>query len=174
MLCSASDARRVLAAASDAGFASCPTGPIRKRGSPDTGQAHAARLGLAGRFVIGYSGNLGRAHEFEPWCRAAAGASRIRLSHHRRGAKAEACRDSVRARASKFLFPGLSTGRAAERQPGGGGCPFRQPVAGIGRTDRAEQDLRHSGGRTAGAVCRRHSGDVARLLTRKIAESRSK
>ena len=66
------------------------------------------RLGLAGRFVIGYSGNLGRAHEFD----TLVGAARLLRADSRfaflitgSGAKADALRDSVRAEGlDNFLF----------------------------------------------------------------------
>jgi colanic acid biosynthesis glycosyl transferase WcaI len=65
------------------------------------------RLGLAGRFVIGYSGNLGRAHEFETLI----GAARLLRDDARfaflitgSGAKADALRDSVRAQGLDSFF----------------------------------------------------------------------
>jgi glycosyltransferase involved in cell wall biosynthesis len=66
------------------------------------------RLGLAGRFVIGYSGNLGRAHEFD----TLVGAARLLRADSRfaflitgSGAKADALRDSVRVEGlDNFLF----------------------------------------------------------------------
>jgi colanic acid biosynthesis glycosyl transferase WcaI len=69
------------------------------------------RLGLAGRFVIGYSGNLGRAHEFD----TLVGAARLLRADSRfaflitgSGAKADALRDSVRAEGlDNFLFQPL-------------------------------------------------------------------
>jgi glycosyltransferase involved in cell wall biosynthesis len=66
------------------------------------------RVGLAGRFVIGYSGNLGRAHEFETLI----GAARQLRSDPRfaflitgGGAKAESVRNSVQAQGlDSFIF----------------------------------------------------------------------
>ncbi len=68
------------------------------------------RLGLEGRFVVGYSGNLGRAHEFETLI----GAARLLRSDARfaflitgGGAKAEALRAAVRAEGlDSFFFQG--------------------------------------------------------------------
>jgi glycosyltransferase involved in cell wall biosynthesis len=68
------------------------------------------RLGLGGRFVIGYSGNLGRAHDFDTLI----GAARL-LRDDRRfaflitgsGAKADALRESVQAEGlDSFYFQG--------------------------------------------------------------------
>ena len=68
------------------------------------------RLGLGGRFVIGYSGNLGRAHDFDTLI----GAARL-LRDDRRfaflitgsGAKADALRESVQAEGlDSFFFQG--------------------------------------------------------------------
>jgi colanic acid biosynthesis glycosyl transferase WcaI len=65
------------------------------------------RIGLAGRFVVGYSGNLGRAHEFETLI----GAARLLRSDSRfaflitgAGAKAEAVRASVQAQGLDSFF----------------------------------------------------------------------
>ena len=65
----------------------------------ETSQARR-RLGLEGRFVLGYSGNLGRAHEFDTLM----GAARLLRSEPRfaflitgGGAKAESLQESVRA-----------------------------------------------------------------------------
>jgi glycosyltransferase involved in cell wall biosynthesis len=65
------------------------------------------RLGLAGRFVIGYSGNLGRAHEFDTLI----GAARLLRDDSRfaflitgSGAKADALRDSVQAQGLESFF----------------------------------------------------------------------
>jgi glycosyltransferase involved in cell wall biosynthesis len=68
------------------------------------------RLGLDGRFVIGYSGNLGRAHEFD----TLVGAARLLRDDPRvaflitgGGAKAEALKTSVRAEGlDNFFFQG--------------------------------------------------------------------
>jgi colanic acid biosynthesis glycosyl transferase WcaI len=67
---------------------------------PAASSATRQRLGLGGRFVIGYSGNLGRAHEFDTLI----GAARLLRSDPRfaflitgSGAKADSLRDSVRA-----------------------------------------------------------------------------
>lgn len=68
------------------------------------------RLGLEGRFVIGYSGNLGRAHEFDTLI----GAARLLRDEPDfaflitgGGAKAEALRESVRAEGlGSFVFQG--------------------------------------------------------------------
>ncbi len=65
------------------------------------------RLGLGGRFVIGYSGNLGRAHEFDTLI----GAARLlRTDPHfaflitGAGAKADALRDAVRGEGLDSFF----------------------------------------------------------------------
>lgn len=65
------------------------------------------RLGLAGRFVIGYSGNLGRAHEFDTLI----GAARLLRDDSRfaflitgSGAKADALRESVQAQGLDSFF----------------------------------------------------------------------
>lgn len=65
------------------------------------------RLGLAGRFVIGYSGNLGRAHEFDTLIAAA----RLLRAHPHfvflitgGGAKADALRDAVREEGLDSFF----------------------------------------------------------------------
>jgi colanic acid biosynthesis glycosyl transferase WcaI len=67
---------------------------------PAADSATRQRLALGGRFVIGYSGNLGRAHEFDTLI----GAARLLRSEPRfaflitgSGAKADALRESVRA-----------------------------------------------------------------------------
>ena len=68
------------------------------------------RLGLQGRFVVGYSGNLGRAHEFD----TLVGAARLLGTDPRiaflitgGGAKADALRDAVRAEGlDNFFFQG--------------------------------------------------------------------
>ncbi|HVW70105.1 MAG TPA: glycosyltransferase family 4 protein, partial [Steroidobacteraceae bacterium] len=77
---------------------------------PAESSATRARLGLQGRFVIGYSGNLGRAHEFDTLI----GAARLLRSDPHfaflitgAGAKADALRDSVRAEGlDSFFFQG--------------------------------------------------------------------
>lgn len=65
------------------------------------------RLGLDGRFVVGYSGNLGRAHEFDTLI----GAARLLRTDSRfaflitgSGAKAEALQESVRAEGLESFF----------------------------------------------------------------------
>jgi glycosyltransferase involved in cell wall biosynthesis len=65
------------------------------------------RIGLSGRFVIGYSGNLGRAHEFETLI----GAARLLRADSRfgflitgGGAKADAVRNSVQAQGLDSFF----------------------------------------------------------------------
>ncbi len=75
---------------------------------PTDGNPIRAELGLGGRFVVGYSGNLGRAHEFETFLGAA------RLLRSRRdivflitggGAKLDALRCAVEAAAlDNFVF----------------------------------------------------------------------
>ncbi len=68
------------------------------------------RLGLAGRFVVGYSGNLGRAHEFDTLI----GAARLLRRDSRfaflitgGGAKADALREAVQAEGlDSFFFQG--------------------------------------------------------------------
>jgi glycosyltransferase involved in cell wall biosynthesis len=68
------------------------------------------RLGLDGRFVIGYSGNLGRAHEFDTLIGAARlvrGDPRFAFLITGGGAKARAVSDSVRAEGlDNFVFQG--------------------------------------------------------------------
>ena len=65
------------------------------------------RLGLGGRFVVGYSGNLGRAHEFD----TLVGAARLLRADSRfaflitgSGARAEALQESVRAEGLNNFF----------------------------------------------------------------------
>jgi glycosyltransferase involved in cell wall biosynthesis len=75
---------------------------------PTADSATRQRIGLAGRFVVGYSGNLGRAHEFETLI----GAARLLRSNSEfaflitgGGAKAEAVRNSVQAQGlDSFYF----------------------------------------------------------------------
>jgi colanic acid biosynthesis glycosyl transferase WcaI len=65
------------------------------------------RLGLAGRFVIGYSGNLGRAHEFDTLIGAARllrGDTRFAFLITGGGAKADALRDAVRGEGLDSFF----------------------------------------------------------------------
>lgn len=78
---------------------------------PTLSSATRQRLGLeVGRFVIGYSGNLGRAHEFDTLI----GAARLLRTERQfafvitgGGAKAEALRDTVRAEGlDNFYFQG--------------------------------------------------------------------
>lgn len=77
---------------------------------PAGNSATRNRLGLAGRFVVGYSGNLGRAHEFDTLI----GAARLlRADHHfgflitGGGAKADALREAVRGEGlDSFFFQG--------------------------------------------------------------------
>jgi glycosyltransferase involved in cell wall biosynthesis len=84
--------------------------PIGVAPLPTTSSATRERLGLQGRFVIGYSGNLGRAHEFGTLIAAA----RLLRSDPQfaflitgGGAKAEALRESVRAEGlTNFFFQG--------------------------------------------------------------------
>jgi glycosyltransferase involved in cell wall biosynthesis len=74
---------------------------------PAAQSATRQRLGLGDRFVIGYSGNLGRAHEFDTLI----GAARLLRSDPRfaflitgSGAKADALRDAVRAEGLDNFF----------------------------------------------------------------------
>jgi glycosyltransferase involved in cell wall biosynthesis len=75
-----------------------------------TESATRLRLGLAGRFVVGYSGNLGRAHEFDTLI----GAARLLRRDSRfaflitgGGAKADALREAVQAEGlDSFFFQG--------------------------------------------------------------------
>lgn len=77
---------------------------------PSETSATRQRLGLAGRFVIGYSGNLGRAHEFDTLI----GAARLLRAERQfaflitgAGAKADALREVVRAEGlDSFFFQG--------------------------------------------------------------------
>lgn len=78
---------------------------------PTSSSVTRQRLGLeVGRFVIGYSGNLGRAHEFDTLI----GAARLLRTQRQfafvitgGGAKAEALRDAVRAEGlDNFFFQG--------------------------------------------------------------------
>lgn len=68
------------------------------------------RLGLEGRFVIGYSGNLGRAHEFETLIGAARGLRddpRFAFLITGGGAKAQVLKEAVRAEGlDSFFFQG--------------------------------------------------------------------
>jgi glycosyltransferase involved in cell wall biosynthesis len=77
---------------------------------PTASSATRERLGLRGRFVIGYSGNLGRAHEFDTLIAAARA---LRNDPHFAflitggGAKAAALRASIRAEGLRnFYFQG--------------------------------------------------------------------
>ena len=74
---------------------------------PAAGSATRQRHGLGDRFVIGYSGNLGRAHEFDTLL----GAARLLRSEPRfaflitgGGAKADALRDAVRAEGLESFY----------------------------------------------------------------------
>jgi colanic acid biosynthesis glycosyl transferase WcaI len=74
---------------------------------PTEASATRQRLGLAGRFVIGYSGNLGRAHEFD----TLVGAARLLRADPQfaflitgGGAKADALREAVRAEGLDSFF----------------------------------------------------------------------
>ena len=77
---------------------------------PTAASVTRQRLGLAGRFVLGYSGNLGRAHEFDTLI----GAARLLRTDARfaflitgSGAKANALRDAVQAEGlDSFFFQG--------------------------------------------------------------------
>jgi glycosyltransferase involved in cell wall biosynthesis len=77
---------------------------------PTASSATRKRLGLDDRFVIGYSGNLGRAHEFDTLI----GAARLLRTDPRfaflitgGGAKAQVLRDAVRAEGlDNFFFQG--------------------------------------------------------------------
>lgn len=65
------------------------------------------RLGIEGRFVIGYSGNLGRAHEFDTLIGAARlvrADSRFAFLITGSGAKADALKESVRAQGLDNFF----------------------------------------------------------------------
>ena len=77
---------------------------------PTADSATRRRLGLAGRFVVGYSGNLGRAHEFETLIGAAhllRSDSRFAFLITGGGAKADAVRTSVQAQGlDSFFFQG--------------------------------------------------------------------
>jgi hypothetical protein len=104
-----------------------------------------AHQGLQDRFVVGYSGNLGRAHEYQTLLGAA-----MLLSHdpgivsRRAGAGAR-----------EHPIPSLPAARRAWRQFGGRRCAPRQSAAGPRGTDRAEQILRHPGCRPTGSIHRR-------------------
>jgi glycosyltransferase involved in cell wall biosynthesis len=69
-----------------------------------------ARLGLAGKFVIGYSGNFGRAHEFQTLLAAAkllGGDSRFVFLMTGGGARTSQLRDEIhRAGLASFVFQG--------------------------------------------------------------------
>jgi len=74
---------------------------------PTAESATRLRLGLAGRFVVGYSGNLGRAHEFDTLI----GAARLLRKNPRvaflitgGGAKATALRESVQTEGLDSFF----------------------------------------------------------------------
>jgi colanic acid biosynthesis glycosyl transferase WcaI len=74
---------------------------------PSAASATRRRIGLEGRFVVGYSGNLGRAHEFE----TVIGAARLLRSNPRfaflitgGGAKANALRASVQEQGLENFF----------------------------------------------------------------------
>jgi glycosyltransferase involved in cell wall biosynthesis len=65
------------------------------------------RHGLTGRFVVGYSGNLGRAHEFDTLVGAARllrGDPRFAFLITGSGAKADALRDAIRAEGMESFF----------------------------------------------------------------------
>jgi colanic acid biosynthesis glycosyl transferase WcaI len=65
------------------------------------------RLGIEGRFVIGYSGNLGRAHEFDTLIDAARlvrADPRFAFLITGSGAKADALKESVRAQGLEHFF----------------------------------------------------------------------
>jgi colanic acid biosynthesis glycosyl transferase WcaI len=74
---------------------------------PTADSATRQRIGLAGRFVVGYSGNLGRAHEFETLIGAAhllRSDSRFAFLITGGGAKADAVRTSVQAQGLDSFF----------------------------------------------------------------------
>jgi glycosyltransferase involved in cell wall biosynthesis len=77
---------------------------------PTADSAARRRIGLGGRFVVGYSGNLGRAHEFETLVAAAAllrSEPRFAFLITGGGAKVEAVRESVQAQGlDSFFFQG--------------------------------------------------------------------
>jgi glycosyltransferase involved in cell wall biosynthesis len=80
--------------------------------SPQSAQTSTTRqrLGLGGRFVVGYSGNLGRAHEFDTLVGAARllrGDPQFAFLITGSGAKADALRDAIRAEGiDSFFFQG--------------------------------------------------------------------
>ena len=84
------------------------TASVRPQAAAES--ATRLRLGLAGRFVVGYSGNLGRAHEFDTLI----GAARLLRRDSRfaflitgGGAKADALREAVQAEGlDSFFFQG--------------------------------------------------------------------
>jgi len=84
------------------------TASVRPQAAAES--ATRLRLGLAGRFVVGYSGNLGRAHEFDTLI----GAARLLRRDLRfaflitgGGAKADALREAVQAEGlDSFFFQG--------------------------------------------------------------------
>ena len=84
------------------------TASVRPQAAAES--ATRLRLGLAGRFVVGYSGNLGRAHEFDTLI----GAARLLRRDSRfaflitgGGAKADALREAVQAEGlGSFFFQG--------------------------------------------------------------------
>ena len=80
------------------------------RPQPAETSATRQRLGLAGRFVVGYSGNLGRAHEFDTLIGAARllrGDPRFAFLITGGGAKADALREAVQAEGlDSFFFQG--------------------------------------------------------------------
>jgi len=74
---------------------------------PSAASQARQRLGLQGRFVVGYSGNLGRAHEFDTLMDAARllrADTRFAFLITGSGAKAEALRESVRAEGLDNFF----------------------------------------------------------------------
>jgi len=77
---------------------------------PAETSATRQRLGLGSRFVVGYSGNLGRAHEFDTLVGAARllrGDSRFAFLITGSGAKADALRDAIRTEGiESFFFQG--------------------------------------------------------------------
>ncbi len=107
-----------------------------------------ARLGFGDAFVVGYSGNLGRAHEFDTMLQAAEllrDEPDVRFLIVGGGAKLQQLRKAAEDRGlASFHFERYQPSRSAGRQHGGGRRASRLPAAGDGRADRPQQGVRHS------------------------------
>ena len=118
--------------------------------------------GLRGKFVVGYSGNMGRAHEFQTMIDAADGLRAqtdiVFLFVGGGAQKADARERGAGARIAQPRVQAVPAARAARPEPGRRRCPSRHAAPGARRARRAEQVLRHRRGRPADDLHRRSGG----------------